>query len=225
MQLTDSSATDSLVPAKLQPILQRKWTSRYENYVDFHDLQLTLTRIKSADIRSQMKLYSLVSGWAMDSAGFFEPTAQDEGLKKLMLGKMVNSNLNTIWTGDASSFYYARRIPFYSSDPEAVFIMAISLSDLSRIVGESHQLGSLVILDNSNQTVFSQLDEVWRDNEFSHIIAGKLQETDESNGYFTTELNGRQTEVVFTKSTYNNWTYPGLDLVGNIHQFLSCTVL
>ncbi|OUS78159.1 hypothetical protein B1748_05215 [Paenibacillus sp. MY03] len=60
-QLTASSVTDAL---------ERSWSHRYEDFIDFRDLRFTQTGIKSDDVRSEMRLYSLVAGWSMNAAGF-----------------------------------------------------------------------------------------------------------------------------------------------------------
>lgn len=166
-----------------------------------------LQRMRQSDLGvEEARFIHLRDRWKVTNGGYAPAAPDDPDWKQ------ANETLpGSRWTIGSGTIDFAKTLPIGAPEPVAVVMLKVPLKGIGQYMFRHPELGEPFIVDET-QRVVAHADRWTRigSSVAAMPYAHRLLETGAADGLFKTELDGEPYNVIFSKSSYNGWTYVSL---------------
>jgi two-component system response regulator YesN len=194
VQLMNSALVNSLLAHDLTPT----------DYVKVQEVLKSMYLLQTFDFG----IYNIVLAnfdynWLVHKDGLYRLSDHELGTD---LREYAKLKLSSSWLHDSDYMILVKKWSPNTERPAGLIALQIPQYDLKQLIAGSPNLGNFVIADRERQVVAQYQPEVGEELHTSAYME-KIQNSGQSQGYFSITTNGREEEVVFRQSDYNGWVY------------------
>ncbi|WP_240415844.1 helix-turn-helix domain-containing protein [Paenibacillus periandrae] len=160
-----------------------------------------------------------------------------------MTGNLVNNEAQTSSTeatseGANSSSKVIRmiyKIPIPTKgQPKGLLIVEIANSELKELLSSNAKLGEVFLVNRDGYDFLAEGNTSDSNRAIHALVAERIIATNEENGFFNADVNGRTLGITFRASPYNGWMYVSAVSIKDITQqsrkiawitFIACSVI
>ncbi|OUS75052.1 hypothetical protein B1748_19320 [Paenibacillus sp. MY03] len=178
-----------------------------EHYQIYNEMYQSMVRSQTFELTiSNMTIVNLNGQWGIDNNNIF--TFDDlKNLDQLLRYEQLPSFSAWVTNKDdrSPSISLVKKIPLNSLKANGLAIVTIAESELSRLLKEGNQSGTVLVLDNGYE-LLSEGGAARGQLSLDPLIP-ELKRNKESTTQFDVSLDGDETSIIARQSSYNRWTY------------------
>lgn len=186
-----------------------------QNFKDINDLVNALLHIQTYELRvSDVELHSFKHQWAIVGGGFQQ--SAHSPLKDMFPALKKTS----VWLSDNSKIpgksgypgvTLLKSVPVNTIAPDGAISLHIPYLELNQMIQGTNGSGKMLILDSDYRMLASndsnEAGQLLRETE---LAAGFKANPSELQGNFQAKVRNEPVNVVYIRSSYNDWTYASM---------------
>ncbi|AOZ93919.1 AraC family transcriptional regulator [Paenibacillus crassostreae] len=191
------STTSSFSKVVENPITER-------DFEEYRDVNSQLNYIATMGMEeTNYSLISLEQNWQISNGRLSYLSESDrEDLYKTYID---NQDQSLFWIKTDNGIRFVNTLPVFSKDKQAIALSDISLQTLKRTIQTDEQM-AVFILDKKGELMYRTESSEDLSNEQLKQISKEIS-TQQDRGVLTLDIANKSIQVIYTKSTYNNWNY------------------
>jgi len=204
LKTIDHSATQYISSPLVVNAMSLPYTA--DDYQLYREMYQSMVRSQTFELAiSNMTVLNLHGRWGIDNNNIFtfDDVQKIEELLRYESLPSFSAWVTNDTANEPPSISLVKKIPLNSLKAEGLLVVTIAESELARLLEADNRMGSMVVVDQSYQTL-SQSNPVPAKMEELIPI---LREHHAEEGQYNVKLAGDETSVITRKSNYNGWTY------------------
>lgn len=177
------------------------------DYAAIEELREGLRSLQLSDLNvSDVQFIHLRDRWRASKSGYAPLTDSDAGATA-----PYSSSPGSRWTISSRTIDFVKTLPIGSTEPVAVMMFQLPYGEIGKYMFKHPELGEPFILDAGFRVV-AHTDHWTRTgtSAASMPYAAEMQHYAEDSGLFRTTLEDQPYNALYSKSSYNGWTYMSL---------------
>lgn len=119
---------------------------------------------------------------------------------------------------DVGNICMVIRFPFNQNVPQSGIIINLSQYQFNKILSQGYQEGRMMILDENNRVLYDDSKVLLGEDFGGQIYSKELVETENTQGFYETIVDGNKVGINYRKSPYNGWIYVSIYSINEITQ-------
>lgn len=233
LQFENSSLLKSVMDSKLSG----------QDFIKVRELMKEMFNLQTQTILNQVYVVNLKHEWVVD-LNSLKPL---EGLNKTEFERYLDTNESIFWAAGsgeisqtanpvetdhwnsaeqtATTLRLVHKIPLLSKNasPTGILILQITAKDIRSMLEPVNLRAAQYILNEQGDAFLSPVQDREAYRSINGEISARIQQSDQLQGAFHAESEGKKVSVLYAKSEYNGWTYVSVvsldkvtDQTGNI---------
>lgn len=233
LQFENSSLLKSVMDSKLSG----------QDFIKVRELMKEMFNLQTQTILNQVYVVNLKHEWLVD-LNSLKPL---EGLTKTEFERYLDTNESIFWAAGsgeisqtsnpvetdhwnsaeqtATTLRLVHKIPLLSKNasPTGILILQITAKDIRSMLEPVNLRADQYILNEQGNAFLSPVQDREAYRSINGEISARIQQSDQLQGAFHAESEGKKVSVLYAKSEYNGWTYVSVvsldkvtDQTGNI---------
>ncbi|MNW27618.1 HTH-type transcriptional regulator YesS [compost metagenome] len=194
------STTSSFRDVVLSPITEK-------DFIAYRDVNTQLNYIATMGMEgTEYSLISLEKNWKISNGTL--SYLSDEERKTMFASYIENQNSSQFWVKTDEGIQFVNTLPVFSKKKQAIALSDISLQTLNNSIRSGDENTTVYILNRQGVLMYETgpTPQLLSDNQFQEIM-GQVG-TEPTGGKITLEQQGSgPLMIMYSKSSYNNWTY------------------
>lgn len=195
----------------------------YKDYDSIMEIQRGLSGIQSVQSSVKNAYYiNFDNDWVVSDNSFGDV---DDFINKDKLQNYLGESKNSFWIYNRqnSSIFKSTdkyipldnvcliiKLPFNLNNPSGAIVVNLLGYEFSKVVVQNDRIDEALILDEKYNTIVRDGKSIFTNN--NNLISG-LKNQDKPSGYYRSKIDGKDIEISYRKSSYNNWTYVSIYLI------------
>lgn len=217
LQFENSSLLKSVMDSKLSG----------QDFIKVRELMKEMFNLQTQTILNQVYVVNLKHEWVVD-LNSLKPL---EGLNKTEFDRYLDTNESIFWAAGsgeisqtanpvesdhwnsaeqtATTLRLVHKIPLLSKNasPTGILILQITAKDIRSMLEPVNLRAAQYILNEQGDAFLSPVQDREAYRSINGEISAKIQQSDQLQGAFHAESEGKKVSVLYAKSEYNGWTY------------------
>lgn len=193
------STTSSFRDVVLSPITEK-------DFIAYRDVNTQLNYIATMGMEgTEYSLISLEKNWKISNGTL--SYLSDEERKTMFASYIENQSSSQFWVKTDEGIQFVNTLPVFSKKKQAIALSDISLQTLNNSIRSGDENTTVYILNRQGVLMYETgpTPQLLSDNQFQEIMG---QVGTETGGKITLEQQGSgPLMIMYSKSSYNNWTY------------------
>lgn len=194
------STTSSFRDVVLSPITEK-------DFIAYRDVNTQLNYIATMGMEgTEYSLISLEKNWKIANGTL--SYLSDEERKDMFASYIENQNSSQFWVKTDEGIQFVNTLPVFSKRKQAIALSDISLQTLNNSIRSGDENTTVYILNRQGVLMYETgpTPQLLSDNQFQQIMEQVGAEP--TGGKITLEQQrGGPLMIMYSKSSYNNWTY------------------
>ncbi|MGN8645969.1 AraC family transcriptional regulator [Gracilibacillus sp. HCP3S3_G5_1] len=110
-----------------------------------------------------------------------------------------------------------KKLPMLSTQPDGLISVIVPTCELNKILAQSNESESFIVLDENNQTIAHSNTEYTGEDGYVPNSLFHMIDRNKLEGQFEYQINGIDFKVSYQTSQYNDWTYLSLVKLTDLH--------
>lgn len=177
-----------------------------QDFVAYRDVNTQLNYIATMGLEgTEYTLISLVQNWQIFNGKLTNLTESD--LDKLYESYIINQDQGLFWTKTETGIRFVNTLPVFSQKKQAIALSDISLHTLNSNIRTEEQTTVYIMTKQGELMYESDPDQELLTQKDLKQISTSI-EAEESTGMVTQDKSNHQSvQLIYAKSSYNNWIY------------------